>query len=191
MAKVGGLNLSRRDLNRDSRSRHRKKSVSTVEKISTVSKSESRRSRYLDWDREISILSRHVQKVSIESEKSVETWHFWQISTVCLDLDRELVNFITFLDRDFSTCRDFWSWSTSKSLDNVEIMSRYLDKSRFVSICLDKSRKSRQSWFISTVSTKISTQPSLDWKVSILKISTEIKWKLISIVEKISTVFKS
>jgi hypothetical protein len=38
-SKVGGLDLSRRDLNRDSRSQHRKKSVSTVEKISTVSKS--------------------------------------------------------------------------------------------------------------------------------------------------------
>jgi hypothetical protein len=147
-------------------------------------KSQSRRSRKsrqfqkvsLD-DRDISILSRRhlpVPKVSIEIEKSVETWHFWQISTVCLDLDRELVNFITFLDRDFSTCQDFWSWSTSKSLDNVEIMSRYLDKSR-------------QSQFVSTISINISTKINLNWKVSILKISTEKKKKLISTWWIIST----
>ncbi len=44
----------------------------------------------------------YLQKVSIETKKSVETWHFWQILTVCLDLDWELVNVITFLDRVFS-----------------------------------------------------------------------------------------
>ena len=60
------------------------------------------------------------------------------------------------------------SW---KSLD-------YVEKSQKFSINLDKSWKSR---FVLTISIslddldKISTQPSLDWKVSILKISTEIK----------------
>ena len=99
--------------------------------VSTPKKSQSRWLRK-SWqlqkvsldNRDILILSRHVQKVRkvlIETEKSVETWHFWQISTVCLNLDRELVNVIKFLNRDFSICRDFWSWSTSKSLDNVEI----------------------------------------------------------------------
>jgi hypothetical protein len=38
-----------------------------------------------------------------------------------LDLDWELVNFITFLDWNLSICQDFWTWSPSKSLDNVEI----------------------------------------------------------------------
>ena len=50
-------------------------------------------------------------------------------------------------------------------LEKISITFKYLDN-------LDLSRKSR---FISTISIKISTQPSLDWKVSILKISTEIK----------------
>ena len=66
-------------------------------------------------------------------------------------------------------------------LKKISITFKYLEN-------LDLSQKSQ---FISTISIKISTQPSLDWKVSILKISTEKKWKLISIVEKISTVFKS
>ncbi len=97
--------------------------VSTVEKILTISKSLSWRLRSLNRDGKISILSLHhlpVSKVSIEIKKSVDTWHFWQILTVCLDLDREFVNFIIFLDRDFSICQDFWSRSTSKSHDNVE-----------------------------------------------------------------------
>ena len=96
-------------------------------------------------DREISILSRHVQKVrkvSIETEKPAETWHFWQISTVCLDLDRELVNIITVLDRDFSICRDFWAWSLEKVLKKSRLC-------REISKILDKSRKSR---FVSTIS---------------------------------------
>ncbi len=38
-----------------------------------------------------------------------------------LDLDLELVTFITFLDWDFSICQDFCAWSPSKSLNNVEI----------------------------------------------------------------------
>jgi hypothetical protein len=54
----------------------KKWSVSTVEKISTSTKSWSRQSRYLDEDRDISILSRHhfqVPKILIEIKKSVET----------------------------------------------------------------------------------------------------------------------
>jgi hypothetical protein len=97
--------------------------VSTVEKILTISKSLSWWLRNLSWNGEILILSLHhlpVSKVSIEIKKSVDTWHFWQILTVCLNLDRELVNFIIFLDWDFSICQDFWSRSTSKSHDNVE-----------------------------------------------------------------------
>jgi hypothetical protein len=52
-------------------------------------------------DQKILILSWHnlpVSKVSIKIEKPVQTRHFWQILTVCLDLDQELVNF------------DFWAW---------------------------------------------------------------------------------
>jgi len=50
-------------------------------------------------------------------------------------------------------------------LKKISITFKYLEN-------LDLSWKSR---FILTISIKISTQPSLDWKVSILKISTEIK----------------
>ena len=97
--------------------------VSTVKKILTISKSLTWRLRSLNRDGEILILSIHhlpVSKVSIEIKKSVDTWHFWQILTVCLDLDRELVNFIIFLDCNFSICQNFWSRSTSKSHNNVE-----------------------------------------------------------------------
>ena len=91
MFKPGGLDLSRRGLDRDSQSQHWKKVG-------------------LDCDQEILILSRHhlpVSKVLIKIGKSVETLHFGQIFTVCFDLDRELVNFILFLNQDFSICEDF------------------------------------------------------------------------------------
>ncbi len=57
-------------------------------------------------------------------------------------------------------------------------------------INLNNLEKSWQSWFISTILIKILTQPSLDWKVSILKISTEKK-KLISTQWTFWTFFKS
>ena len=106
--------------------------------VSTLTKSKSRQLRKPRQfqeaclnDREVSIkiekswfcLENHlpVPKVLIEIEKSVETWTFWQILTVCLDLDQESVNLIIFIDQDFSICQDFWAWSHSKSLENVEI----------------------------------------------------------------------
>ena len=98
--KPGGLDLSR---HRKKQSRQSRKSWQ-FQKISL-------------HDRDISILSQHipkVRKVSIETKKSVETWHFWQISTVCLNLNWKLVNAVTFLDRVFSICQDFWAWSLKK-----------------------------------------------------------------------------
>ncbi len=90
-----------------------------------------------DQDREISILFWHIRKVLIQTEKSVEAWHIWQISTVCLDLDRELVNVITFLYWDFSICRDFWTWSLKKVLKKswlcweiLKILDKYLNKDK-------------------------------------------------------------
>ena len=103
---LGGLDLSRSCLDRDSWSRHwQRAGLDSRENLDTFKKL-------------VSILSRHhlpVPKVSIEIEKSVETWNFWQISTVCLNLDRELVNFITFLNRDFWICQHFGYSSTAKS----------------------------------------------------------------------------
>ncbi len=117
-------------------------------------------------NRDISILSRHVQKVqkvSIETEKSVETWHFWQILTVFLDLDRELVNVITVLNPDFSICQDFWAWSLEKVLKKSRLcweIWKILDKSQksqFVSTIL----------IVSTISINISTKINLDRRISI------------------------
>jgi hypothetical protein len=73
------------------------------------------------------------------------------------------------------------SW---KSLD-------YVEKSRKFSINLESLDLSRRSRFVSTISINISTKINLDRKISILKISTEKKKKLISTVEKISTSFKN
>jgi hypothetical protein len=54
-------------------------------------------------------------------------------------------------------------------------MWRYLDKSQKVLINLKKSRQISKISKILTVLTKILTQPSLDWKVSIFKILTDKK----------------
>jgi hypothetical protein len=61
---------------------------------------------------------------------------------------------------------------SSKSLDNISI---YLDKISITFKYLENLDLSRKSRFVSTISIKISTHLNLDWKVSILKISTEIK----------------
>ncbi len=107
-----------------------------------------------------------------------------------LDRDREIrrdLKFLAFLDslslsrprsasifvfscRDFSIRRDFRPRQCRDLSTNLEIsrqILRFLDKSR---LRLDKSRlrldKSRQSRRVSTISTKISTRQSLDWKIS-------------------------
>ena len=103
-----------------------------------------------------------------------------------LDLDREIVYFYKYLDRDFSSQPYLFTFCASKlaskwaksagnsnffqkvstnldlSRQNLDLSRQNLDFlqiSRFVSIGLDLSRQSR---FISTISIKISTQPSLD-----------------------------
>jgi hypothetical protein len=142
-----------------------KECISTVDKILTASKSASRQLRNLGRDRDFSILSRHQcpdQKVSIEIKKFIKVWKFWHFLTVCLDLDWKLVNFIIFLDQDFSICWDFWAWCTSTSLKNVEISWQ-------ISLRLNKSH------CVSTILTKILMCQSLDWKVSIWKILTKTK----------------
>ena len=81
----------------------------------------SRRSRSLDQDREILIMSQNnlpIKKVLIEIEIYQD---LPKVLIFFLDLDWELVDFSFLLDRDFSVGRDFWAWSPSKRLDNVEI----------------------------------------------------------------------
>ncbi len=102
-----------------------------------------------------------------------------------LDLDREILDFYKYLDRDFSSQPYLFTFCASKlaskwaksagnsnffqkvstnldlSRQNLDLSRQNLDFlqiSRFVSIGLDLSRQSR---FISTISIKISTQPSL------------------------------
>ena len=172
LTKVGGLDLSRRGLDRDSQSRRRQRvSLESRENLDSVKKLVSISSRQQCPD----------QKVSIEIEKFIEIWKFWRFSTVCLDLDREMRGFLYFLVEISQSVETL-------GLDNVKISRQISTASRQIlkiSTCLDKSRQSRR---VSTISTKISTRQSLDWKISILKISTEKKKKLISTVEKISTI---
>ncbi len=107
-----------------------------------------------------------------QDREFVEIRKFRHFSTVFLDLGRELFNFIIFLGRDFSLCRDFWAWCTSKSLKNVEIsrqISLRLDKSWKSSLRLNNLDTSRQSWQKSR-RVQVSTE-----KVSILKISSKKK----------------
>ena len=94
-------------------------------------------------------------------EKFVEIWNFRHFSTVCLYLDREVRGFLYFLVEISQSVETL-------GLDNVEI-------SRQISKILTRLNKSRQSRRVSTNLTKISTRQSLDWKISILKISTEKK----------------
>ncbi len=164
----GGLDLSRhrQTVCLDSRENLDifKKFVSTVEKswsrsrlLDFVSTSMSR-PKSLDRDRKI----RRDLKIlafldSLSWSRSRSAWIF------------------AFSRQDFSIRRDFSSFSDSKGLDNVEI-SRQISTASWqiltISTRLDKSQQSRR---VLTISTKISTRQSLDWKVSILKISTEKK----------------
>ena len=119
-----------------------------------------------------------------------------------LDLDREILDFYKYLDRDFSSQPYLFTFCASKlasKLAKSEGNSNFFQKvstkiSIYLEIILINCKNLDLSWksrLVSTISIKISTHLYLDWKVSILKISTEIKWKLISIVEKISTSFKN
>jgi hypothetical protein len=139
----GGLDLSRSCLDRR---------VSTVEKISTVSKSASRQLRNLGLDRDFSILSRHQcrdQKVSIEIKKFVKIWKFWSVSTVCLDLDREVHGFLYFLIEISQSVETFHHFQTQKASTNLDCISTNLDN-------LDVSRQSRQK----SQRVKVSTEKS-------------------------------
>ncbi len=81
--------------------------------------------------------------------------------------------------QDFSIPQDFSSFLDSKGLDNVKISQQILmplNKSQQISMCFDKYQ---QSWCVLTISTKILKRQSLNWKVSILKISTNKKKFLI------------
>ncbi len=101
---------------------------------------------------------------------SHESRKFLRFSTVCLDLNREVHGFLYFLVEISQSVKTFHHFQTQKA----STMSRFLDKSWQ---CLNKSWQSRH---VSTISTKILTRQSLDWKISILKIWTKIKksWSL-------------
>ena len=151
--------------------------------VSTIEKSRSR-SRFLDF-------------VSIEifRDKSRLLWlfvlfvDFSRISRVFLDLDREIMDFYKYLDWDFSSqpylftfCASKLASKWAKSVGNSNFFQKVATKiSIYLEIILincknlknlDLSWKSR---LVLTILIKILTHPSLNWKVSILKILTKIK----------------
>ncbi len=147
--------------------------VSTVEKISTASKSKSRQSRYLDRDPDISISSRHQrpdQKISIEIENFIKIWKFWRFSTVCLNLDQEVRGFLYFLVEISQSVDTFHHFQTQKA----STMSKFLNKSQQR---LDKSwqrlDKSRKSRCVSTNLDNLNTSQQSWQKSRRDKVSTE------------------
>ena len=157
--------MSRRGLDRDSRSRHRKKvsldgreNLDSFKKlVSTIEISRSR-SRNLDF-----VSTRPKSPKSLDRDREICRDMTFLANLDSLSRSRSRVSQFYHISRSrFLNLSRFLILKYLKSLDNVEIMSRYLDKSRFVSICLDKSRKSRQSRFVSTISINISTRQSLD-----------------------------
>jgi hypothetical protein len=134
-------------------------------------------------------------EISISTPKKYQSWRSrksWQFQKVSLD-DQEIsveieisrfsldINVQTKKSRsisrnssrseNFGVSRQFVSISIEKCMDFVFSRRDFSTNLDCVSTNLDKSRQSRQ---ISTISTKISTRQSLDWKVSILKISISI-----------------
>ena len=157
--------MSRRGLDRDSRSRHRKKVSLDGRKnldsfkmlVSTIEISRSR-SRNLDF-----VSTRPKSPKSLDRDRETRRDMTFLANLDSLSRSRSRVSQFYHISRSrFLNLSRFLILKYLKSLDNVEIMSRYLDKSRFVSICLDKSQKSRQSRFVSTISINISTRQSLD-----------------------------
>ncbi len=112
---LGGLDLSRRGLNRDSRSRRRQRvSLDSQENLNSVKKCVSTKSRSLDRYREICRdLKISAFLDSLSWSRSRSAWIF------------------VFSRRDFSIRRDFSSFSDSKGLDKSWLR-------------LDKSWKSRR-----------------------------------------------
>ncbi len=149
-----GLDLSRRGLDWDSQSRHFKNLVSTCrENLDTLKK----------------LVSTSMSRPkSLNQDREIR-----QDLKILVFLDREVRGFLYFLV-EISQSVETHNFQTQKALT----MSRFLDKSRQSWLRLNKSW---QSWRVSTILTKISTRQSLYWKVSILKILTEKKKKLISI----------
>jgi hypothetical protein len=122
--------------------------------ISTVEKSRSR-SRLLDF---VSTSMSRPKSLDRDQEICQDLKILECLDSLSWSRSRSAWIFV-FSHWDFSIRRDFSSFSDSKGLDKSRL---HLDKSR-------------QSWRVSTISTKISTRQSLNWKVTILKILTKKK----------------
>ncbi len=153
-SKLGGLDLSRRGLNRDSRSR-RQKSISLdvmdnldgfQKLVSTIEKSRSRlrfldfvstppsRSKYLDQDRDLLRLIKIYQKISIISRSRSRSNYNFHKSWL------RLILLIHFTNRHLWKDVTFHSYLLVKISQKCREISINLDKSWFVSIvliCLD------------------------------------------------------
>ncbi len=139
---LGGLDLSRRGLDRDSRSR-RQKSISLdvmdnldgfQKLVSMIEKSRSR-SRFLDL-----VSTSMSRPKSLDRDQEIR--RDLKILAFLDSLSRSRSAWIfVFSHRDFSIRQDFSSFSDSKGLDNVEISRQISTASR---LRLDKSQQSRQ-----------------------------------------------
>ena len=138
---LGGLDLSRRGLDRDSRSRRRQRvSLDSRENLDSVKKLvstiEISRSRLLDF-----VSTTMSRPKSLDRDREIRRdLKFRRFSTVCLDLDREVRGFLYFLVEISQSVETL-------GLDNVKI-SRQIStasrqsrqKSRRVTVSTEKSR---------------------------------------------------
>jgi hypothetical protein len=182
--------LSRHGLDRDSPSRrHQRVSLDSRENLDSVKKLVSTikisrsRLRLLDF---VSTTMSRPKSLDQDWEIRRDLKFSAFLDSLSRSRPRSAWIFV-FSRQDFSIRRDFrprQCQDFSTNLDCVLTNLENLDASRqilTISTRLDKSLQSRR---VSTILTKISTRQSLDWKISILKISTEKKKKLISTVEK-------
>ncbi len=162
--------------------------VSTVEKISTASKSKSwqSRSRLLDF---VST-SMSIPK-SLDRDQEIR--RYLKISAFLDSLSRSRSRsawIFVFSRRDFSIRRDFSSFSDSKGLDNVKISWQISTASRQISKTstrLDKSWQSRLR--LDNLDKNLNASKSRLKNLNFKNLDREKK-KLISTVEKISTIQK-
>jgi hypothetical protein len=165
--KLGGLDLSRRGLDRDSRSRRRQRvsldsreNLDSVKKlVSTIEISRSR-SRYLDF-----VSTTMSRPKSLDRDREIRRDLKFSAFLDSLSRSRPRSAWIfVFSRRDFSIRRDFRPWQCRDFSTNLDRVSTNLDR---VSTNLENLDVSRQ---ISTISTRLDNlDKNLDASKSRLK----------------------
>ena len=125
--------------------------------------------------------SRHWQRASLDSQENLDTFKKLvstiEISWFSLDGHMQIQYFSVEIETYQDLLRLLWLFVifVDFSGENSIFFEKVLTKILIISKNHCYLNLSWWYWLVSTISIKISTQPSLDWKVSILKISTEIK----------------